>query len=150
VIVLVSCGYFPSTGVSFWDLNYYFREHNIMGYCIDWSTHMIELSNGHIALSRMKFKSIVIIDSSSYQIKKDIQLKEHITFPSSLCVLNEHSFIYVCNGTLIQISNEDYSILYQLKGQNFNGDYGIIPLQGGKYFAIQNDTKISIIKPYYN
>jgi hypothetical protein len=65
-------------------------------------------------------------------------------------VLNEHSFIYVCNGTLIQIANEDYSILYQLKGQNFNGDYGIISLQGGKYFAIQNDTKISIIKPYYN
>ena len=149
--VLVSCGQISSTGLSFWNLTNYTRQYTIKGYDVCLPTHMIELSDGNIALSFFdKPCSIVIIDSSSYQIRKDIQLKEHITFPSSLCVLNEHSFIYVCNGTLIQISNEDYSILYQLKGQNFNGDYGIIPLQGGKYFAIQNDTKISIIKPYYD
>ena len=149
--VLVSCGWISSTGLSFWNLNTYTKQHIIKGYDVYLPTHMIELSDGNIALSFFDRPfSIVIIDSSSYQIRSDIQLKEYINWASSLCVLNEHSFIYVCKGAFLQISSEDYSILYQSKGQFFNGDYGIISLQGGKYFAIQNDTRISIIKPSYD
>ena len=78
-----------------------------------------------------------------------IQLKEYITDCSSLCVFDEHSFIYACDGTFLQISNEDGSVLFHSKGGNFGGWYGILPLKGGKYFAINNDKRISIIKPCF-
>ena len=93
---------------------------------------------------------IIIIDSSSYQVKKEFQLKEYITSESSLCVFDEHSFIYACDGTFLQISSEDGRVLFHSKGGRFNGYYGgIIPLEGGKYFAIENNKIISIIKPCY-
>ena len=53
---------------------------------------MIELSNGNIALSSdVKPYPIVIIDCSSYQIKTEIPLTEHLPFCSSLCVFNQQS-----------------------------------------------------------
>ena len=112
---------------------------------------MIELSNGNIALSSYyEPYPIVIIDSSSYQIVTVIQLKEYIISKSSLCVFDEHSFIYVCEGTFLQISNEDGRVLFHSKGGRFNGRFGdILPLEGGKYFAIENGKRISIIKPCY-
>ena len=149
--MLVSCGCYSSTGVSFWNINSFIKQHTITGYCVYYPTHMIELSDGNIALSSYINSSslIVIIDSSSYEVKKEIQLEEYITDCSSLCVYDEHSFVYVYKGTFLQISNEDGSIIFQSEGGNFNGDKGILPLEGGKYFAIQNDKRISLIKPCY-
>ena len=145
-------GYEPSLpcGVSFWNINDYTKQHTITGYGVCWSTHMIELSNGNIALSyNIKPHPIVIIDSSSYQVKKEIQLKECIPYPSSLCVFDEHSFIYVRDGTFLQISNGDDSVLFHSEGGRFNGIDGILPLEGGKYFVIEYGKRISIIKPCY-
>ena len=138
-------------GVSFWNINDYTKQHTVTGYGVRWSTHMIELSNGNIALSSDDEPyPIVIIDSSSYQIVTMIQLKEYITCPSSLCVFDEHSFIYACDGTFLQISSEDGRVLFHSKGGRFNGRFGgILSLEGGKYFAIENDKRISIIKPCY-
>ena len=97
---------------------------------------MIELSDGNLALSSNDYPSpIVIIDSSSYQIVTMIQLKEYFTYYSSLCVFDEHSFIYACEGTFFQISSEDGRVLFHSKGGNFDGFGGILPLEGGKYFA---------------
>ena len=112
---------------------------------------MIELSNGNIALSSCDEPyPIVIIDSSSYQIVTMIQLKEYITSGSSLCVFDEHSFIYVSYGTFLQISSEDGRVLFHSKGGRFNGDDGgIILLEGGKFCAIENGKRISIIKTCY-
>ena len=115
---------------------------------------MIELSDGNIALSsRDEPYPIVIIDSSTYQIAKVIQFEEHITYPSSLCVFDEHSFIYADEeGTFLQISNENGSVLFHSKGGKFSGYWGgIFPLEGGKYFAItsSNNKRISIIKPCF-
>ena len=136
--------------VSFWNINDYTHQHTIKGYTVDWSTHMIELSNGNIALSSRNYPHpIVIIDSSSYQIVTMIQLKEYITYPSSLCVFDEHSFIYVRNGTFLQISSEDGRVLFHSKEGRFNGYKGILPLEGGKYVAISNEKRISIIKPCF-
>ena len=65
---------------------------------------MIELSEGNIALSsRYEPYPIVIIDSSSYQIKKEIQLEGYITYVSSLCVFDERSFIDAYRGAFLQI-----------------------------------------------
>ena len=111
---------------------------------------MIELPNGNIALSSRNYPHpIVIIDSSSYQIVTMIQLKEYISKYSSLCVFDEHSFIYACEGTFLQISSEDGRVLFHSEGGRINGCNGILPLEGGKYFAIQNDKTISIVKPCF-
>ena len=146
--VLVSCDY--ESGISFWNLNNYTKLHTIEGYTVECSTHIIELFDGNIALSsKNEPYPIVIIDSSTYKVKKEIILKEYITYCSSLCVFNQQSFIYSCDGTILQISGEDYSILFKSKGGNFDGYKGIIAIEGGNYFAIQNVSKISIIKLYW-
>ena len=140
------------SGVSFWNINDYTHQHTITGYTVDGSTHMIELSNGNIALSFWDehHPIIVIIDSSSYQIVTVIHLKEYIYGYSSLCVFDEHSFIYVRYGTFLQISSEDGRVLFHSEGGRFDGWYGgILPLEGGKYFAIEDSGRISIIKPCY-
>ena len=144
--VLVSCG----DNLTFWDLNNYNQQHNIEEYGVTCSSHMIELSNGNIAISSRKEPyPIVIIDSNSYQVKKVIKSKELITGCSSLCMFDENSFIYVYEGAFLQISNEDFSILYQSQGGKFKGYRSIISLEGG-YFAIENEKRISIINLYNN
>ena len=111
---------------------------------------MIELSNGNIALSSYGYPfPIVIIESSSYQVVTVIQLKEYITNCSALCVFDEHSFIYAHKGTFLQISSEDGRVLFHSEGGRFIGRTGgILRLEGGKYFAIENGKRISIIKTY--
>ena len=82
-------------------------------------------------------------------IKKMIYLQQYIREGSSLCEFAHNSFIYVYNGTFLQISSDDYSIIFQAKGNKFKGYFGgVITIGGGKYFAIQKCERISIIKPY--
>ena len=133
----------------FWNFNRYTQQHNIKGYCIWKSTHLIELSDGHIALSNKEHPyPIVIIDSSSFQVKKEIKLEGNITHCSSLCEYNERSFIFAYKGTFLQITRDNYSIVFQSKDGNFNGYQGIIRTKG-KYFAIENGKYITIVKPGY-
>ena len=89
------CSFYPSIkrkgsisiSVSFWDINNYTHQQSIKRYSVYGSTHMVELSNGNIALSVIGCPyPIVINDSLSYQIVTMIQLKEYITLESSLCV----------------------------------------------------------------
>ena len=152
VLVSACSGYYssPSPGVSFWNLNDYTHQQSIKGYGIAWFTRMIELSNGDIALSsKDKPHPIVIIDSLSYRVKKEILLQEYITKCSSLFMFNEHSFIYAYGGTFLEISNEDSSIVFRSEKGRFRGYYDIIPLKGGKYFALASGERISIIKLCY-
>ena len=146
--VLVTCGDEFFTGVTFWNLNNYTQQHRISGYGVLLPNHMIELANGNIAISsNVKPYPVIIIDGSSYQVLTIIKLKECIPYHSSLCLFNDHSFLYVYKGTFLQISSEDCTILFQSKGGNFVGRYGgIVPIEGGKYFAIDNNKCISIIK----
>ena len=151
--VLVSSQFYLSSPgeVSFWNLNDYTRQHTIKGYYAFHFNHIIELSDGNIALSSaLKPNFIIIIDSSSYQIKKRIQMEKIIDGSSSLCVFNEQSFIFASEGKFVQISNEDGKILFHSRGGEFKGFFGIIPLEGGQYFAIQNGKRITIVKPVYD
>lgn len=141
---------YPS-GITFWDLNNYNKIHTIDGHYAYFPTSMIALPDGNIAVSSgNKPHPIVIIDSSTYEVKKEIHLKEYNSW-SSLCVFNEHSFIYADNGTFIQISNEDYSILFRSDGDrdDFNGGRGIVPVEGGKYCAISAGERLCIVNLCY-
>ena len=139
--------------VFFWNLNTYKYNYQqrLEGFKIFRPTQMIELSDRNIALSNIyEPYPIVIINSSSYQVQKKIKLEGFVSNYSSLCVCNEHSFIYVYKGTFLQISSENGSILYHSTGGKFDGYIGgIIPIEGGKYYAIQYDKKITIVK-FYN
>ena len=77
-------------------------------------------------------------------------MKEYIPSSSSLCVFDEYSFICVYNGTYLQLSNEDGSVLFHSKDKGeVHGYFGIISLEGRMYFAIENYKRISLIKPCY-
>ena len=137
-----------SSGVTFWNVNNYTQQHHVEGYCVCWGSHMIELSDGNVALSSAyEPYPIVVIDSATYQVKKEIQMKECVMKCSSLCWFSHHSFIYACKGCLVQVSSEDCSVMFQAKGGRFNGCYGgVVPIDGGKYFAVENEKRITIIK----
>ena len=146
--MLVACAYDSSLGLTFWELNTYSKHHVLKGFGIDYPSHIIQLSDGHIALSSNKKPyPIEIIDCDSYQVKKSILLKGDVTCYSSLCLFNQYSFFYVFNGTLLQISSEDYSIMFKVKGGNFNAySGGMIVIEGGRYVAIQNNKCVMIGK----
>ena len=148
--VLVSCVSDSSIGLAFWNLKKSFKQRIIKGYCVNWSTHMIELPDGNIAISANDEPfPIVIIDCLLYQVKKEIYLKEYINSPSSLYVFNQSSFIYVGFGSFLQISSTgDHSILYKSTDGDFKGYFGgVISIEEG-LLAIQNDKSVSIVKVY--
>jgi WD40 repeat protein len=150
-VLVTASGYKSSTSISFWNLNDFTCQETIKGYSVSWSTHMVELPDNSLALSSNEEPyPIVIIDTSSYKIANVIHLNERIFYYSSLCMFNKHSFIYACDGIFLQISNKDGSVLFKSTGGRFRGYWGgIIPLEGGKYFAIENIKKITIVKTCY-
>ena len=113
---------------------------------------MIELQNNNIAVSsNSKNSPIFIINCVYYDILKVIEMEEFITSSSSLCVLDEFSFIYVFEGNLLQISTKDFSIIYKKKGGKFSGYWGgMIPFKEGFYLVIENEYDLSFVKPYYS
>ena len=137
--------------LTFWNLNNWTKIHTVEGYSAYCSTHIKELPNGDIAVVVKKedIYFIVIIDTSSYEVKTEIYEDNYITYFSSLCVLNDHSFVYACQGNFLQISCEDYSIMYKSRRGNFNGYTDICLIEGGKFLAIENETCISIVEPCY-
>ena len=110
---------------------------------------MTELYNGNIALSVKKDSSypIVIVDTTYYRVFKEICLTEKIKQSSSLCGCDQRSFVYAYKGTFLQISNDNYKVIYESTEGNFNGVNGVVPLNGGKVFAVHNGKYISIVQP---
>ena len=148
--MLVSCGYFPKTGISFWNTINQSHLMNLQNYCISWHNHIIELSNGIIALSsREPPYPIVIIDCLTYQVVKQLVSKNLININSSLCLFNEQSFIYMSKENFLLISNTHYSKIFSSKEKKMNIDYGgIIVIREGKYFAVQNGKQIEILEAF--
>ena len=135
------------SGLTFWNLENYKKTRTINGHYAYFSTQMIELPDGNIALSScVEPYPIVIIDSSTYKVIKEIKLEGYITSHSSLSVLDEESFIYSYTGAFLQISSKDYSILFRSNGGDFNGVNGIIPFKEEKCCAIENSKYITIVQ----
>ena len=91
MLVAAYSGYGASScGVTFWNINDYTKLHTVKG-----STHMIELSNGNVALSNnVHTYPIVVINTSSYEIMIVMQMKKYIPSCSSMITLDERSFIF--------------------------------------------------------
>ena len=134
--------------IFFWNTNDYTHRHTMKGDGIRFGTYMIELPDGNVVLSSDVHYPIVIIDTSTYQVKKEIDRENY--FPSAMSVLDQHSFIFVCEGMLCQISNDDYSILFRSIDGNY-GCLGVITIDRGKYIIIENRNRkrLTIFKPHY-
>ena len=129
------------------------KLHSIKGHYAEYyGTKMIELPNGLVAISSdVEPYPIVIVDPISYSIIKEIKEEGYITDCSSLCVLDQHSFIYACRGNVVQIAIDNkYRILYKTNGeQQLSGYGGVVNVRGGEYFIVENRTGFKVIKPYY-
>ena len=92
---------------------------------------------------------IVIIEPDNYSIVKKIQVQEYITDYSSICAWKNDSFIYSCGGKFLQISIDDYSVIYKSdKEHQLNGKCGMISIRNN-YLVVQNDSNgFSIITTY--
>ena len=141
--------------ITFWHSNNYNKLHSIKGHYADYGgTKMIELPNELVAISSCASGyPIVIVDPITYSIVKEIKEEGYITSDSSLCVLDQHSFIYVYEGKVLQIAiDNDYEILYKTKGeQQLCGVSGIVNVRGGEYLIVQDsdNTGFKVIKLYY-
>jgi hypothetical protein len=142
-----------SSNFSFWDTDSYVLIHDMNNYYfITAPSHMVELPNGNIAVSSNdERKPIVIINVIKYSIDKIIYCEEMIKSDSSLCVINNCSFIYLWNGNILQISSKDYSIIYKYnKLKGLDGWYSMITIENGNYLVITNPFRgISIVKMCY-
>lgn len=140
-------------GLIFWNLQTYGKEHIMKNtYTPGCITSMIELPGQRIALpSRNSPYRIIIIDLNNYLIVKEIIDKEYLTECSSLCLLNNTSFVYVCDEHVIQISLIDYSVLFKTnKAKGLYGLDGIILLKGGRGVLVSNKKKgFNVVTPVY-
>ena len=91
---LISSNY--QTSIEFWDSNNYKKFYSIKGHYIEpYGTTMIELPNGLIAISSYTSPYPNYCDPISFSIIKEIKNQEYISSSSSICVLDNHSFIFI-------------------------------------------------------
>ena len=150
-ILVTSCN--DNSSLYFWNSSTYEKLNTINNVRTDYCEHMIEVPNGHIAVSScVSPYPIVIINPTNYSIIKEIKAQEYITCQSALCLFDAYSFIYVKDGKFLQISiNNDYDILFKTKSEEqLNGYQGMINIENGKYLIIENKSYgLEIVKPYY-
>ena len=129
--------------LDFWNMLNYEKEYSIKYiYTLNTINSMIELTKNRIAVSSaVSPYNISIIDSLNYTIIKEIKVGKLNMNCSSLCSLNDYSFLYVYNGLFVQYSSEDYEIMFitnnhsELIGVRF-----INVLQGGDYLVVENKS----------
>ena len=145
--ILITSNNNPS--ISFWNLISYERESIFNGYYAFRFSHIIELSNGNIALSsKTEQYPIVIINTITYTIENIIYAKEN---ESSLCNINNKSFIYIYFEKLIQLFNDKQLAIFKwITKKELDGYRGIISMNEDNLFIVQNNCDgFSIIKIIY-
>ena len=130
-------------GLEFWDLRALKRTQSIKGVFTAHSINaMIELPYKRVALSSDNAdKPIVIVDAVKCVVLKEITLKGVITHCSSLCMVDDASFMYMYEGKVVQVALRDYSVISKSTAdKTLNGLHGLITIDNGKYILISNST----------
>jgi hypothetical protein len=130
-------------GLEFWDLRALKRTQSIKGVFTAHSLNaMIELPYKRVALSSDNAdKPIVIVDAVKCVVLKEITLKGVITHCSSLCMVDDASFMYMYEGKVVQVALRDYSVISKSTAEKtLNGLHGLIPIENGRYILISNST----------
>ena len=148
--LISSCG---SSCLECWKIKANQKVQSIKGVYTDYCLNsMIELPNHNIAISTQSpSNTIVIIDTQQFTMIRQIQLQGYISNCSAICLLNKHSFLYIYNGSLVQISTTDYSILYSTTNKtNLQGKFGLLSIPQENCIIVHNDKNgIDILKTYY-
>ena len=149
-LILSSCG---DKTINFWNLNTFKKEAIIKECLAFFPSEMIEISNGNVAVSsKTNEYPILILDTRNYIIIKKIIFPEFTSSNSTLLFYDDHSFLYVFNGKIIQIAYNDYEIIYHTqKNKILYKCKELICVQGGKYFVMCNDyiKGVSVIRVDY-
>ena len=154
ILITSDCSeYGCNPSITFWHSNNYNKLQSINGhYATYGGTKMIELPNGLVAISSCASYPIIIVDPITYSIVKVIE-EGYITKHSSLCVWDQHSFIYAYGGRVVQIAiGNNYRILFRTKGeQQLDGFNGVVHVREREYLIVQDSAKtgFKVIKPYY-
>ena len=130
----------------FWNVNNdtYTHVHTITGYYALEPYHMIELPEMKLAVSSdTEEHPLVIIDTQRYEIVKVIEMRNYnIHKISSLCMLNNTSFIYARDTTLIRFDAYNYEVIHNINTlDEVDGDWDIVAVEDGAYFVIGNESK---------
>lgn len=129
--------------LDFWNMLNYEKEHSMKYiYTLNTINSMIELTNNRIAVSSaVSPYNISIIDSINYTFIKEIKVGKSNINCSSLCSLNDYSFLYVYNGLFVQYSSEDYEVMFVANNYSeLTGVRFINVLQGGQYLVLENKS----------
>ena len=149
---LVACGN-SSSGLSFWNCATYTRIHIIKKYGGS-KTGMIQINESKFAVSsdsKVEGYPILIIDTKTFEIEQKIKIDGYITHHSSLCMLDEGSFVYVYEGKIVQISCKDYNVVFKSYKSGFNGLYGVVSVDKGKHLVVDNDSEgVTVVVPVYD
>ena len=152
--IMASSGY--GNCVSFWRTNSFHKECSV-GCCDCYSYNgLLELPDDCIAVSGGGSLTIDIINVEFYQRIKQITCEWYITssdFLSSLCLLNNGTFIYSHEGSFCQMSSTTYEIIYKTKMEEEFLGFTLISALNGKYIIASNEKKeqkgITIFKVGY-
>ena len=129
--------------LDFWNMLTYEKEYSMKYiYTLNTINSMIELTKNRIAVSSaVSPYNISIIDSINYTIIKEIKVGKSNINCSSLCSLNDYSFLYVYNGLFVQYSSEDYEVMFITNNYSkLTGVRVINVLQGGDYLILENKS----------
>jgi hypothetical protein len=126
--------------LSFWNINTYIKEHSIHNVWTSCSNGLIEFSKKDIILV-MDEPTLYIVDSVLRVVINKI--RDEISFMktnyiSSICLVDDTSMMYVCNGKICQLRLSDYKVMFtkEMKG-DCRGE-AIITTNKGKYIIINN------------
>ena len=139
-LLVSSCYSYPSPSISFWNSYVYKKEHSIRGYYASIPSHIMEFPNGKIAVSDSYTIGypVIIIDVNNYTVIKKIKVLD-ISYKSSLCLLDCNSFIYSYERQFVQISNENYSVMFKSHREiGIRGMFGIVSVCEGKFIVVDN------------
>lgn len=130
----------------FWNVNNntYKHMHTITGYYALEPYHMVELPEMKLAVSSdTEEHPLVIIDTQRYEIVKVIEMRNYNVYKiSSLCMLNNKSFIYARDTTLIRFDAHSYEMIHNINTlDEVDGDWDIMAFEDGAYFVIGNVSK---------
>lgn len=135
-ILLSSCG---SGMLCLWDLVSYQRMSIIRDIYTVCRNGLIELSNGYVAVSLSSHTGISIIDPVCGTIIKEIESDKCITGCSSLCMLNDETFIYAYDKKVVFISTDNNNnIECVVDNKDILGYSGCISIDKGKCVIISN------------
>ena len=151
-ILIANCiGY-----LSFWNLKSFVKETVIKGVYTGCPNGIIELQKKkHVVVSLYKKPFyLVVIDVEKYIILTKIKDNKYIPYNSSLCPIDEVSFVFIYKGCFVIISyNETDNSFYKidhkiiLNKENFDGYFTTVVIENGQYLLCNNKNKgIGVIK----